>query len=109
VETFRSSACPMLQLSDWNLMVIYIPLPVKTSHSVLRLCELTVCQRCRWSTLLVAKLVEVLRYKPEGRGFDSRWCHNISGRSMALGSTQPVTDISNRNISWGLKAASAYG
>jgi hypothetical protein len=21
----------------------------------------------------VAKLVEVLRYKPEGRGFDSRW------------------------------------
>jgi hypothetical protein len=23
----------------------------------------------------VAKLVEALRYKPEGRGFDSRWCH----------------------------------
>ena len=23
----------------------------------------------------VAQLVEVLRYKPEGRGFDSRWCH----------------------------------
>jgi len=20
-------------------------------------------------------LVEALRYKPEGRGFDSRWCH----------------------------------
>jgi hypothetical protein len=29
-------------------------------------------------TLLVAQLVEALRYKPEGRGFDSR-CHwNIS-------------------------------
>jgi len=27
----------------------------------------------------VAQLVEALRYKPEGRGFDSRWCHwNIS-------------------------------
>jgi len=26
-------------------------------------------------TLLVAQLVEALRYKPEGRGFDSRWCH----------------------------------
>jgi len=26
-------------------------------------------------TLLVALLVEALRYKPEGRGFDSRWCH----------------------------------
>ena len=25
-------------------------------------------------TLLVAQLVEALRYKPEGRGFDSRWC-----------------------------------
>ena len=23
----------------------------------------------------VAQLVEVLRHKPEGRGFDSRWCH----------------------------------
>jgi hypothetical protein len=23
----------------------------------------------------VAKLVEALRYKPEGRGFDSRRCH----------------------------------
>jgi len=26
-------------------------------------------------TLLVAQLVEALRYNPEGRGFDSRWCH----------------------------------
>jgi hypothetical protein len=26
-------------------------------------------------TLLVAQLVEALRYKSEGRGFDSRWCH----------------------------------
>jgi hypothetical protein len=23
----------------------------------------------------VAQLVEALRYRPEGRGFDSRWCH----------------------------------
>jgi hypothetical protein len=23
----------------------------------------------------VAHLVEAMRYKPEGRGFDSRWCH----------------------------------
>jgi hypothetical protein len=26
-------------------------------------------------TLLVAQLVEELRYKPEARGFDSPWCH----------------------------------
>ena len=24
----------------------------------------------------VAQLVEALRYKPEGHGFDSRWCHS---------------------------------
>jgi len=23
----------------------------------------------------VAQLVEALRYKPEGRGLESRWCH----------------------------------
>ena len=23
----------------------------------------------------VTQLVDALRYKPEGRGFDSRWCH----------------------------------
>jgi hypothetical protein len=28
-----------------------------------------------WGTLLVAQLLESLRYKSEGRGFDSRWCH----------------------------------
>jgi hypothetical protein len=28
-----------------------------------------------WGTLLVAQLVEALRYKPEGRTFDSRWFH----------------------------------
>jgi hypothetical protein len=37
----------------------------------------------------VAQLVEALRYKPEGRGFDSRQFHwNFfipSGRTMALG------------------------
>jgi hypothetical protein len=26
-------------------------------------------------TLLVAQLVEALRYKPEGREFDFGWCH----------------------------------
>ena len=24
----------------------------------------------------MAQLVEALRYKPEGRGFDFRWCHS---------------------------------
>jgi hypothetical protein len=52
-------------------------------------------------------LFEALHYKLEGRGFDSRWCHwifhlhNPSGRTMALQSTQPLTEMSTRNISWG--------
>ena len=53
-----------------------------------------------------------MRYKPEGRGFSSRWCYwnfffwrNPSGRTMTLGSTQPLTKKKTRNISWGVKAA----
>jgi hypothetical protein len=52
-------------------------------------------------------VVEALRYNPEGRGFDSRWCHwnfswdNTSGRTMGLRSTQPLTEMNTRNISWG--------
>ena len=35
--------------------------------------------------------------------------HNASCRTMALGSTRPLTETSTRNISWGVKAAGAYG
>ena len=64
----------------------------------------------------MAQLVEALRHKPEGRGFDSRWCHwNFSidtilpGRTMTLGLNQPLIERSTRNISWGVKAAGALG
>jgi hypothetical protein len=33
--------------------------------------------------------------------------NNPSGPTMTLGSTEPVIEISIRNISWGVKAASA--
>ena len=60
-------------------------------------------------------LVEALHYKPEGRGFDSRWVTGIfhwldlSGRTMTLESAQPLTEMSARNISWGVKVDGAYG
>jgi len=59
----------------------------------------------------VAQLVEAVRHKPEGRGFDSQWCHwnNPSGHTMALGLTQPLTEMSTRSISCGVKAGGAYG
>ena len=50
-------------------------------------------------------MVKALRYKPVGRGFDSRWCqdfspwHNPAGRTMSLGSTQPLTEMSTRCVS----------
>jgi hypothetical protein len=46
---------------------------------------------------------------------DSRWCHwifcrrNLSDRTMVQWSTQPVTEMGIRNISWGVKAGGAYG
>jgi hypothetical protein len=33
--------------------------------------------------------------------------HNRFGRTMALELTQPLTEMSTRNISWGVKAAGA--
>jgi hypothetical protein len=53
---------------------------------------------------MVAHLVEALRYKLEIRGFDYHWL-DPSGRTMALGSTQPQTEMSNRNISWEVRKA----
>jgi len=35
--------------------------------------------------------------------------HNRSGRNMSVGSNQPLTDLSNINIYWEVKAAGAYG
>jgi hypothetical protein len=43
----------------------------------------------------------------ECSGFDSQWghCLNPYGRIMALGSTEPLTEMSKRNIFLGVKAA----
>jgi len=40
----------------------------------------------------VTQLVAALRYKPRGRGF------NPSGRTMTLGSSEPLKEMSTRNI-----------
>jgi hypothetical protein len=49
-------------------------------------------------------VVEALSYKPEGRGIASQEgvffsnLPNSSGRFLALGSTQPLTEMSTRNL-----------
>ena len=40
----------------------------------------------------MAQLDETLRYKSEGHGFDSRWCHRDFSFFMALGSSSPLTN-----------------
>ena len=53
---------------------------------------------------MVAKLVEALRYKPEGRGLDPPLEVFIDIILPTLGSTQPLTEMST---SRGVKAAGA--
>jgi hypothetical protein len=59
----------------------------------------------------VVQVFEALRYNRKVAGSITdgvifHW-HNSSGRIMALGSTQPLTEMNTRNISWGVKAAGA--
>lgn len=54
----------------------------------------------------MAQLVEELSYNPQGRGFDSRVVFEIfhglgpSCPTVTLGSTQPVTEMSTRDLRW---------
>jgi len=65
----------------------------------------------------VAQLVDALRHKPGGRGFDSRWCHwkffFIDIKSFRSDYGFGVESASNRNeyqeYFMGVKAAGAYG
>jgi hypothetical protein len=62
---------------------------------------------------VVAQLVETLRYKTVGRGFDSRWCHWNFSLALSFRSHYGpgVDSASNRNkyqdISWRVKATGA--
>jgi hypothetical protein len=61
----------------------------------------------------VAQLVEALSYKLEAAGSvpdgvtGTFYFPNPSGSIMAPGSTQPLTEMITRIISWGIKAAGA--
>ena len=68
-----------------------------------RLAKLPITPGARGNTV-----VKVLCYKSERHCFDPSWCQwifhwhkNPSDRAMALGSTQPLTEMSTRSISWG--------
>jgi len=54
---------------------------------------------------IVTQLVEALRYKQEGHGFDW-WCHRHYPSSRPCFDTAS-NRMSTRNISWRIKAAAA--
>ena len=59
----------------------------------------------------VMQLVEVEELAgsiPDGVIGIFHW-HNPSGRTMALGPTQPLTEMRTKSISWRVKEATAYG
>jgi hypothetical protein len=89
--------------SYWHKIII-----IRHLYRFLRICffflELYhfVGTRCWWRNWLIhcATSPKVAGSIPDGvTGFFS--LHNPSGRNMALGSTQPLTEMSTRNISWG--------
>jgi hypothetical protein len=64
---------------------------------------------------VVVQLVEKPHYKLEGHGFKSRWhhwfffnLHNSSSRTMCLGLTQPLTEMSTRNLPGGKSSRPKY-
>jgi hypothetical protein len=81
-------------------------------HTIVPVITLELTKHIPWNTnlskvIFFKPLVEALFCKPEGRGFDSPWGHwifnwpNPSSRTMALGSTQPPTEISITNLPGG--------
>jgi hypothetical protein len=113
--------------NDYNMIrryiipyFMYLPWPpLEAGLSISTLCLLLKHARKLLWEHAVAQLVEALCYQPKGHGTNPvcvtgifHW-HNPSGRTMALRSTQPLTEMSTRNISWGwgggVKAAGAYG
>jgi hypothetical protein len=78
---------------------------------------------CAWNQIIVAVLItKGPRWRSWLRHCATNWkgagsipdgvigifyWHNPFGRTVTLGSTQPLTEMSTRNISWGVKAAGA--
>ena len=108
----RSSELPLNKVMSWRSvvrllqrLVLFMWIIHKHSTRKARECPCAIFNKFMNIPVLtaVAQLVEPLRYKLEGREFDSRLCpwYNPSGRTVALGSTQAIKQMSTRNISWG--------
>jgi hypothetical protein len=82
-------------ISDPRVMWLLITIWIRLGHAVAQL----VLRHCSTSGKVACSI-------PDGVVEIFHW-HNPSGRTMALGLTQPLTQMSTRNSSWGVKAAGA--
>jgi hypothetical protein len=86
--------------SEFVIHRFYVLLIASCSYQYLQLREWRLLLR-HWATNR-----NVAGSIPDGVNGIFHW-HNRFGRTMALGSTQPLTEMSTRNLSWGVKAACA--
>jgi hypothetical protein len=95
---------------DWCLKCKHSSTPVPASISRVRLIKSinTSDWGPRWRSWLrhCATNRRVTGSIPDGVIGFFHW-HNPVGRTMALGSTQPLTEMGTRNISWGVNASGA--
>ena len=85
-----------LYIKYWQCVYIYIYTHTHT-YTWVHGGWLRLCATC-WKVvgLILAGVIVIFHWHP-------------SGCTMALGSTQPLTDMSTRNVSWGIKAAGVEG
>ena len=91
-QTARPPATPIYRNKDGSKNIIAFPLNQQWSCTE---------DHCATSRKVAASFPDVVT------GI-FHW-NNPSGRTVTLGLTQPLTEMSTRNISWGVKAAGAYG
>jgi len=128
IRIYHNARSPECQIHNFPVAIIIVAGPLRDSAwNFTRLCFIHILFTANYSRLTgnflsshiyqkghaVAQLVEALCYKPEGRGFNSRWRHwNFSlSRSFWPHCGPKVDSASNRNeyqeYFLGLKAAGA--
>jgi len=124
----NTSKLSMANSADW------LDYKIKEASVLKQRLIVCVLSMTEWLMLNVAARILIRTYK-FGRGEGTRWrswlrhCatsrkvadsiphgvtgifhwHNLSGRTMALGLTHPLTEMSTRNISWGVKDGRCVG
>jgi len=77
----------------------------ETDLAVGLMCLWSMCRRSPLPTAVCWAKEDQCSLPDRGRNFTLHYHVQTSGRTVVLGSTQPVTEISTMNISWWIKPA----